>query len=74
MEGGDDYGGEMVRILLTRLSKLAFLLWDNLPDTVRSDYFAVKEKLEWRLDRDRLWTISGPAFPIMSVHLARACR
>lgn len=37
---------ELVRILPTRLSKAAFLLWDSLPVTVQSDYKAVKERLK----------------------------
>lgn len=41
-----DYQYELVRILPTRLSKAAFLLWDNLPATVQSDYSAVKERLK----------------------------
>jgi len=37
---------ELVRILPTRLSRAAFLLWDNLPAAVQSDYTAVKERLK----------------------------
>lgn len=36
---------ELVRILPTRLSKSAFLLWDSLPAVTKSDYSAVKERL-----------------------------
>lgn len=36
---------ELVRILPTRLGKSAFLLWDSLPDTTKSDYAAIKERL-----------------------------
>ncbi|KAK7922816.1 hypothetical protein WMY93_009718 [Mugilogobius chulae] len=44
--GGDvDVDAELVRILPTRLSKAAFLLWDSLSDRVKRDYAAVKEKL-----------------------------
>lgn len=43
--GGGDCSGELVRILPTRLSMSAFLLWDSLPDTVKLDYAAVKERL-----------------------------
>lgn len=41
----DDYDFELVRILPTRLTKAAFLLWDSLPAAVQADYPAVKEKL-----------------------------
>lgn len=43
---GRDYDYELVRILPTRLTKAAFLLWDSLPSTVQADYTAVKEKLQ----------------------------
>ena len=36
---------ELARILPTRLSKSAFLLWDSLPPATKSDYAAVKERL-----------------------------
>ncbi|RVE68762.1 hypothetical protein OJAV_G00094580 [Oryzias javanicus] len=36
---------ELARILPTRLSGAAFLLWDSLPDSVKSDYEVTKEKL-----------------------------
>uniref|UniRef100_A0AAV2LHR9 Uncharacterized protein n=1 Tax=Knipowitschia caucasica TaxID=637954 RepID=A0AAV2LHR9_KNICA len=42
---GSDCDEELVRILPTRLCKSAFLLWDSLPDRVKHDYSAVKEKL-----------------------------
>lgn len=40
-----DCDNELVRILPTRLSKSAFLLWDSLSERVKQDYSAVKEKL-----------------------------
>ena len=40
------YHYELVRILPTRLSRAAFLLWDSLPTTVQADYSAVKERLK----------------------------
>lgn len=46
---GDDPASvnyELVRILPTRLSNAAFLLWDSLPKTVQADYTAVKERLK----------------------------
>ena len=43
--GSRDWRNEIVRVLPTRLSQSAFLLWDSLPPTVQSDYAAVKEKL-----------------------------
>ncbi|XP_024119878.1 uncharacterized protein LOC112141069 [Oryzias melastigma] len=36
---------KLARILPTRLGGAAFLLWDSLPDFVKSDYEATKEKL-----------------------------
>ena len=41
-----DYDFEVVRILPTRLTKAAFLLWDSLPAAVQADYNAVKERLQ----------------------------
>lgn len=59
---GSDYDYELARLLPTRLSKAAFLLWDSLPaavfffsfrlfpsgvaTAVQADYSAVKEKLQ----------------------------
>uniref|UniRef100_A0AAQ5WXK3 Peptidase A2 domain-containing protein n=1 Tax=Amphiprion ocellaris TaxID=80972 RepID=A0AAQ5WXK3_AMPOC len=43
--GGKNCDDELVRILPTRLSKSAFLLWDSLPDRVKRDFPAVKERL-----------------------------
>ena len=43
--GGSGCSEELVRILPTRLSKSAFLLWDSLPAATKSDYAAVKERL-----------------------------
>lgn len=43
---GSDYDYERARLLPTRLSKGAFLLWDSLPAAVQADYSAVKEKLQ----------------------------
>lgn len=40
-----DYDYELVRILPTRLGQAAFLLWDSFPAAVKSDYAAVKERL-----------------------------
>ena len=40
------YHYELLRILPTRLSRAAFLLWDSLPTTVQADYSAVKERLK----------------------------
>lgn len=37
------YNYELARILPTRLSSGAFLLWDSLPHTVQADYTATKE-------------------------------
>ena len=45
-EGGRTYQYELARILPTRLSKAAFLLWDSLPATVQGDYEAAKNKLK----------------------------
>lgn len=42
---GGDYDYELVRLLPTRLTKAAFLLWDSQPAAVQTDYPAVKEKL-----------------------------
>ena len=41
--GDPDY--ELARLLPTRLTKAAFLLWDSLPAVVQDDYPAVKERL-----------------------------
>lgn len=41
-----EYDYELVRILPTRLTKAAFLLWDSLPTAVQADYTAVKERLQ----------------------------
>ena len=43
--GGHGCTEELVRILPTRLSKSAFLLWDSLPDATKLDYAAIKERL-----------------------------
>lgn len=43
---GGDYEYELARILPTRLSKAAFLLWDSLPAAVQADYSSIKEKLQ----------------------------
>lgn len=43
--GRQDCDGELLRILPTRLSKSAFLLWDSLPERIKRDYIAVKERL-----------------------------
>ena len=43
---GSDYEYELARILPTRLSKAAFLLWDSLPAVVQADYSSVKGKLQ----------------------------
>ncbi|KAF7688153.1 hypothetical protein HF521_014159 [Silurus meridionalis] len=45
-DGAASYNYELVRILPTRLSNAAFLLWDSLPAAVQADYTAVKERLE----------------------------
>ena len=42
---GRDYDEELLRILPTRLCRSAFLLWDSLPEAIKSDYAAVKERL-----------------------------
>lgn len=42
---GGDYDHELVRLLPTRLTRSAFLLWDSLPAGVQADYPAAKEKL-----------------------------
>lgn len=42
---GGDYDHELVRILPTRLTKAAFVLWDSLPAAIQNDYTGVKEKL-----------------------------
>ena len=41
-----DFDYELVRILPTRLTKAAFLLWDSLPPAIQADYAKVKEKLQ----------------------------
>lgn len=43
---GGDYDYELVRLLPTRLTKAAFLLWDSLPTAVQGDYEKVKERLQ----------------------------
>lgn len=43
---GGDYDNELVRILPTRLTEAAFLLWDSLPAVIQGNYTIVKEKLQ----------------------------
>ena len=43
---GSDYNFELIRLLPTRLTNAAFLLWDSLPKAVQEDYDKVKEKLQ----------------------------
>ncbi|XP_061765808.1 uncharacterized protein LOC133558442 [Nerophis ophidion] len=43
---GSNFDYELVRILPTRLTNAAFLLWDSLPTAVQADYDQVKEKLQ----------------------------
>jgi len=50
---------ELVRILPTRLSRVAFLLWDNLPAVVQSDYTAVKERLKEAFGRKQFLDLSA---------------
>lgn len=45
-DNGVSYSYELARILPTRLSNAAFLLWDSLPGAVQADYTAAKEKLK----------------------------
>ncbi|KAL0157406.1 hypothetical protein M9458_048652, partial [Cirrhinus mrigala] len=45
-DGVASYNYELARILPTRLSNAAFLLWDSLPRTVQADYAAVKGRLK----------------------------
>ncbi len=45
-DGAGSYNYELARILPTRLSNAAFLLWDSLPNTVQADYTAAKERLK----------------------------
>ncbi|KAL0151983.1 hypothetical protein M9458_052701 [Cirrhinus mrigala] len=45
-DGVASYNYELARILPTRLSNAAFLLWDSLPRTIQADYAAAKERLK----------------------------
>ncbi|XP_073796767.1 uncharacterized protein [Danio rerio] len=45
-DGITSYNYELARILQTRLSSAAFLLWDSLPQTVQADYTATKKRLK----------------------------
>ncbi|KAF4104563.1 hypothetical protein G5714_013894 [Onychostoma macrolepis] len=45
-DGIASYYYELARILPTRLSNAAFLLWDSLPHTVQADYTAAKERVK----------------------------
>lgn len=45
-DGAASYNYELTRILPTRLSNAAFLLWDSLPHTVQADYTAAKDRLK----------------------------
>lgn len=78
---GDDtasYNYELARILPTRLTSAAFLLWDSLPRTVQADYTAAKERLKEAfgqrqfMDRFRASLSARPRAPAESLEVYAA--
>lgn len=77
-DGTASYNYELARILPTRLTSAAFLLWDSLPGAVQSDYTAVKDKLKEAfgqrqfMDRFRATLSARPRAPRESLEVYAA--